>query len=77
MLLINFLKELIEVQKFDKIIIICFTFNKNKIYQNEEFLFLNNDILICDCNFDDVEQWIKISKNYLSGHNKIIIINYS
>lgn len=35
-----------EKQNFYKIII-CPTFPKNKTYQNEEFLFENNDILIC------------------------------
>ena len=56
-LLIDVIKEICE--KFEKIVLICPTLKKNKTYQDEEFLF-NDNILICDCDFDDVEQWIKI-----------------
>ena len=80
-LLIKLFKELRETTNkeiFDKIKTICPTFKKNKTYQNEEFLFDDNNILLCDCDFDDVEQWIKISGNYLRGsYTKNIFFFYS
>ena len=64
-LLIELLREFRERETFDKIIIICPTFNKNKTYKNEEFIFRDTNILVCDCDFDDVEQYIKISRCFI------------
>ena len=63
----------------DKIIIICPTFPRNKTYQNEEFIFRDTNILVCDCDFDDVEQYIKISRCFInckpSIENALIIFD--
>ena len=61
-LLIELMKEFQQNGTFDQIIIICPTFPRNQSCQNEDFIFQDKNILICDCDFDDVEQYIKISR---------------
>ena len=78
-LLIELLKEFRERETFDNIIIICPTFPKNKPYQNEEFIFQDRNILVCDCDFDDVEHYIKISRCFINSkpniENSLIIFD--
>ena len=69
-LLIDLLKEFQKKETFDKIII-CPTFPRNKTYQNEEFIFKDTNILVCDCDFDDVEQYIKISRYFINSKPSI------
>ena len=70
-LLIELLKEFRERETFDNIIIICPTFPKNKTYQNEQFIFGDANILVCDCGFVDVEQYIKISRCFINSKPSI------
>ena len=70
-LLIELLRKFRERETFNNIIIICPTFPKNKTYQNEEFIFTNKNILVCDCDFDDVEQYIKISRCFINSKSNI------
>ena len=70
-LLIELFKEFRKRETFDNIIIICPTFPKNKTYQNEEFIFGDKNILVCDCDFDDVEQYIKISRCFINSKSAI------
>ena len=70
-LLIELLKEFRERETFDIFIILCPTFNKNKTYQNEEFIFRDTNILVCDCDFDDVERYIKISRCFINSKPNI------
>ena len=80
-LLIQLLKEFRQKETFDKIIIISPTFPQNKtLYQNEEFIFKDTNILVCDCDFDDVEQCIKISRCFINSKPNIknsLIIFYN
>ena len=70
-LLIELLKEFRQRETFDKIIIICPTFPRNKTYQSEEFIFKDTNILVCDWDFDDVEQYIKISRCFINSKPSI------
>ena len=70
-LLIELLKEFRRRETFDKIIIICLTFQRNKTYQSEELIFRDTNILVCDCDFDDVEQYIKISRSFINSKPSI------
>ena len=70
-LLIELLKEFRQREIFDKIIIICPTFLTNKTYQSEEFIFKDTNILVVDCDFDDVEQYIKISRCFINSKPNI------
>ena len=70
-LLIELLKEFKRREVFDKIFIICPPFPRNKTYQNEEFIFKDTNILVCDCDFDDVEQYIKISRSFINSKPSI------
>ena len=54
-----------------QIIIICPTFPRNKTYQNEDFIFQDKNILVCDCDFDDVEQYIKIPRCFINSKRNI------
>ena len=66
-LLVKLLKHFQENETFEQIIIICPTFKRNKTYQNEDFIFKDKNILVCDCDFDDVETYIKISRCYITS----------
>ena len=66
-LLIELMKEFQRNYTFEQIIIICPTFARNKTYQNEDFIFMDKNILVCDADFDDVEQYIKISRCYINS----------
>ena len=70
-LLIELLKEFRQREIFDKYIVICPTFGRNRSYQDEEFIFKDTNILICDCDFDDVEQYIKISRCFINSKPNI------
>ena len=63
----------------EQIIIICPTFKRNKTYQNEDFIFTDKNILVCDADFDDVEQYIKVSRCYINSkpnlENSLIIFD--
>ena len=78
-LLIELLKDFQQNLTFEQIIIICPTFKKNKTYQSEDFIFQDKNILVCDCDFDDVEQYIKISRCYINSkpnlENALIIFD--
>ena len=78
-LLIELLKDFQQNLTFEQIIIICPTFKKNKTYQNEDFIFDDKNILVCDCDFDDVETYIKISRCYVNSkpnlENTLIIFD--
>ena len=70
-LLIQLMKEFQRNEVFEQIIIICPTFSRNKTYQNEDFIFTDKNILVCDCDFDDVETYIKISRCYINSKPNI------
>ena len=70
-LLIQLMKEFKRNETFEQIIIICPTFQRNKTYQNEDFIFEDKNILVCDCDFDDVETYIKISRCYINSKPNI------
>ena len=70
-LLIQLMKEFKRSETFEQIIIICPTFKRNKTYQNEDFIFEDKNILVCDCDFDDVETYIKISRCYINSKPNI------
>ena len=70
-LLIQLMKEFKRNGTFEQIIIICPTFKRNKTYQNEDFIFEDKSILVCDCDFDDVETYIKISRCYINSKPNI------
>ena len=70
-LLIQFMKEFQQNSTFEQIIIICPTFNRNKSYQYEDFIFQDRNILVCDCDFDDVEQYVKISRCFINSKPNI------
>ena len=70
-LLIQLLKEFQRNKIFDHTIIICPTFKRNKTYQSEDFIFEDKNILVCDCDFDDVETYIKISRCYINSKPNI------
>ena len=78
-LLIELLKDFQQNGNFKQIIIICPTFNRNKTYQSEDFIFSDKNILVCDADFDDVEQYIKISRCFINSkpniENALIIFN--
>ena len=70
-LLVKLLKHFQENEMFEQIIIICPTFKRNKTYQNEDFIFKDKNILVCDCDFDDVETYIKISRCYVNSKQNL------
>ena len=72
-LLIQLMKNFQQNEIFEQIIIICPTFQRNKTYQNEDFIFTDKNILVCDCDFDDVETYIKISRCYINSKPNIKI----
>ena len=78
-LVIELLKEFRQREIFHKIII-CPTFPRNKTYQNEEFIFRDTNILVCDCDLDDVDQYIKISRCFINSkpniENALIIFDH-
>ena len=65
-LLIQLMKDFQQNDTFEQTIIICPTFSRNKTYQNEDFIFDDKNILVCDCDFDDVETYIKISRCFIT-----------
>ena len=70
-LLIQLMKEFQRNKTFEQTIIICPTFQRNKTYQNEDFIFTDKSILVCDCDFDDVETYIKISRCFINSKPNI------
>ena len=70
-LLIQLLKDFQQNETFEQIIIICPTFGRNKTYQNEDFIFQDKNILVCDADFDDVEEYIKISRCFINSKPNI------
>ena len=70
-LLVKLLKHFQENETFEQIIIICPTFKRNKTYQNEDFIFKDKNILVCDCDFENVETYIKISRCYITSKPNI------
>ena len=80
------LKTFIAKEVFDKIIIICPTFSRNKTYQSQEFIFRDTNILVCKpsienaliifddivCSEDILKRTSEITKLSFSGHHQNI-----
>ena len=73
-LLLRILSEVFE--NFEKVVLVCPTFKKNKTYQSDEFknIIQSEKVLVCPCDFDEVESWVKISRIFLSSFKNTLII---
>ena len=74
----EFLLQLLETvykNHFEFIIILCPTILHNKTYLSRKWIFDDKNIfIVCDVE-GKLNEWIKLFKNTLKGHQTLLIIN--
>ena len=73
-----FLLQLLETvykDNFEFIVILCPTISDNKTYLSRKWIFGDKNIFIADPSEGKLNEWIKLFKNALKGHQTLFIID--
>ena len=74
----EFLLQLLETiyeSYFEFIVILCPTIAENKMYLSRKWIFDDKNVLIADPSEGKLNEWIKLFKNALKGHQTLFIID--